>query len=295
MSLSVPNFDACFIGLRRSGNHAIIDWLLSHHENWCHYNNPILKDGSYLVPKDQIVRQGDSPDYSLISVEDYDLRLISDYIGDKLRIILLRDPFNLFASRLQMARNFIDNPQSGFTCLDLISSRAFHLWRQYASEFIYEHVKNTAFINFNFWQSDLDYRKTISRALGWKHTDEGFASKRGWQFSGGSSFANKNVLESWRNFEDDEEYLSLFDEQTIFLHKVMFGKVPNLKFSYQINYHEQIDNFLAACYNLIVKGATEQASKIASELQRKYPQSTQVKQLLVALQRGIFNDNQFSG
>ncbi len=287
--------DACFIGMRRSGNHALLDWILAHHKSWIHFNNATLKDGVFQVDDSQVVSNGPADylglyKYGLVSVEDYDLTLVKEYVGNGMRIILLRDPFNLMASRLQMARNFVNDPDSKFTCFDLISSRAIHLWKQYASEFVFEHVKNTVFLNFNFWFESAEYRKDISRVMGWKHTDEGYGSEKGWVFSGGSSFGSKaKVLESWRNFENDEEYLSLFDIETVHLHKLLFGEVPKLNLDLKSGMHQQVEQLLAPIYDLVDAGRIATAREIAIQMAKTAPGSTQIQQVSKGLQRGCFD------
>lgn len=293
--MQVPECDAYFLGMRRSGNHALLDWILPHHKTWIHYNNAILKNGVLSVDENQIVTEGKADyigeyHYSLASVEDYDLKAVKEYVGDDMKIILLRDPFNLFASRLQMARNFVNDPDSKFTCFDLISSRAIQLWKQYASEFVFEHVKNTVFLNFNFWFESAEYRKDISRTMCWKHTDEGYGSENGWVFSGGSSFGQKaKVLESWKNFENDEEYLSLFDVEVLHLHKLLFGEPPKLNLDLKSGMHKQVEQLLQPVYDLVDAGRNATAREIAIQLAKVCPGSTQVQQVSKALQRGCFD------
>lgn len=283
--MKISSFNSAFVGLRRSGNHAVLDWLLAHHNNWIHYNNVVLED----LTTDQVVHHGKDPDYVVASFEDYDLRAISERIGNRERIVLLRDPFNLFASRLAMVRKFVSDPECKFTCLDLISRRAINLWKQYAREFIYAHVANTVFINFNLWYEDQEYRKDISRVMGWEHTDAGFASHQGWQFSGGSSFSGGNPLESWKNLRDDDEYLSMFDEETVFLSETMYGTKPPLRLKYRADIHEQVDRFLIPCYDLVCRSQFDVAKRLVAKLREIYPYSTQIAQFDIALDRGIFH------
>lgn len=290
MLVPVEDYDVCFLGLRRTGNHAVIDWLLAHHNEYTHYNNCTIQGDQIMVDPQEVVQKGVGG-LRLVSFEDIEIEAVESLAGDRLKIILLRDLFNTFASRLQMVRNFVNNPDFKFTCLDLISQRAFYYWRLYANQSASKQVRDTAFICFNRWLTDDYYRQIISRALGWKHTDAGFRSTAGWTHSGGSSFGHaNNPLESYKHFENDEEFLSYFDQESLDLNETLFGVNPELNLSPQLDYHRKVDQYLMACHKLVSQGNLLQARTALTKLVSVYPGNTQVMQMWVAMERGLFSE-----
>lgn len=232
------------IGMSRSGNHAIINWIRN--QSWgrvCFLNcaepktNPFesarpLEHGSGIeanFPEFDLEneRRGlfAEKDSLIFSHEDCFLGMVTrgafeeqhdDFVGPsdrRIDILVLRDPFNLFASRLKAG-------YSGVT-----RKTAIRIWKQHAREFLGrgaylkgEHV----FISYNRWVTDRDYRRRLAEQLNLPFTDAGFEevahTGRGSSFDGlryDGRASRMKVLERWKTFADDPEYRHLFDDEMI--------------------------------------------------------------------------------
>jgi tetratricopeptide (TPR) repeat protein len=275
---TVP-LDKCgiqFFGMRRSGNHAIIDWMMEWFNfDKYHYNNiQLYSGGKCEVVRDHIDFCAGRPDkeFHLASFEDYwpqyvkrhlkrewigraDSNIVMTNLREDLsgyenlgvamatpqrivsvaqRIGVIRDPFNMVASRLQKVRNSKDKTH---VVANKINENIMSTWKEYAKEALgHQNVMGCKFINFNLWCQDKDYREKCSELiveLPFNYTDKGYGSRLGWRYSGGSSFNDSDqldVLNRWKVFKDDEEYLFFFDDETIELAKELFGEVPDIKF-----------------------------------------------------------------
>ncbi|MGB3295064.1 MAG: hypothetical protein WBB01_18945 [Phormidesmis sp.] len=242
------------VGLRRSGNHAIINWILSQEiGNICWLNDlrmqknpfywkyhallgyhPQYQEKTDRLKKD--LRGEFTPkDCLAYSYEDYDLtevvsnRFISRhdlYFGkskEQYDILILRDPFNLMASRLKSGK--VSVKSKGKTATDL--------WVAYAKEFSGEtqFLENTKVcISYNHWFSDPAYRQVIAQKLKLNFSDAGMneVATQG----GGSSFdgqhlngkaAAMDVLNRWKQFADDPAFQAALSEEARFYSKQIFG------------------------------------------------------------------------
>ena len=112
------------------------------------------------------------------------------------KLIILRDPFNWIASRLQVG----------------LQQHRTHMWKN--------HVRsNEQKIIFNKWFLDRAYRKEVCDMLNLNFTDDGL-DEVFWHGSSsfdGSTFDGKaqemKVLERYKKWENDKKYLSLIDEE----------------------------------------------------------------------------------
>ena len=252
--------------MARSGIHAIVNWMTAQIDGrYCFLNcvglkeNPFeaarpLSSGRPYVANYEAFdlareREGDFSlkDHLLYSYEDCFLGMVvSDtfesnhdaWLGVSERrvdVLVLRDPFNLFASRKKA--EFV-NPD--VTERPVISwSTARRMWKQYAREFIrgrrylpHERV----LIRYNDWATDPAYRRRIARALGVDFTDAGLESVP--ECAGGSSFdgtaydgeaEQMETLQRWKHFRDDEQYRALFDEEMLRFSEEIFGPVPGTR------------------------------------------------------------------
>ncbi|MFQ3217906.1 MAG: hypothetical protein ACI8R9_000669 [Paraglaciecola sp.] len=236
-------------GLKRTGNHALVSWIRLH-TKFAFFNNVIpmyyilkkeiefpevidFKD--WLRPRLYTQRRkllqkfhfvqflNESPlclKSVMVSLEDHELT-VRPFTGVPCtfrNILILRDPYNIFASRIRKSakdhRNLVYPSQN-----NEYMKRVTELWKAHAREFLGEtdHLENRVVIYFNRWFSDLNYRKQISLDLGLDFTDAGFSmvSHKG----GGSSFdgtsfngdnSNMNVLDRRNNLSDKEQ--ALLDE-----------------------------------------------------------------------------------
>lgn len=150
-------------------------------------------------------------------------------------IIILRDPYNLFASRLKWLEK-----SRGDGCrikLDIGQSREkiVNLWKEYAKEYLgYSNYINGSkiAINFNQWHTCLEYRKAIAQKLGLMFSDRGFehvASHIGssfdrFNFQGKAS--KMQILQRFKQYSGNKFYEDIFkDNELLDLSDKIFGKI----------------------------------------------------------------------
>ncbi len=261
------------IGLRRSGNHAIINWIGKQIEDKAVFinhvrplENPYRNQYENLSnprhsppPKDWKYRDLDwwkqekegkfSVKTGLIySYEDQELEKIAHpsferkhdvYVGKsaaRFDVIVMRDPFNLLASRLQT------KPREGglnFSMLEVYSRRYSlpELWIAYAKESLNEtnHLPNKkVVINYNQWFVDINYRRNIADLLKIEFSDRGLndisVSGRGSSFDGtnyAGSATKMDVLNRWQRFTDCESYRKLLNTDGLLDYSQrLFGSIP---------------------------------------------------------------------
>lgn len=248
------------VGLRRSGNHALIDWIKKQQTGpFKHINdvpigeNPFRHEYEYFIdhypeyPKiiEDLQRQSKGEfkpkDCLLFNYEDYALKKVTDtgferkhdwYVGKSARridLIIVRDPFNLLASRLKKGFVSVKSTQANFT----------DLWVSYAKEFLGETnflTQNKVCVSYNRWIQDVDYRRTIAEQLGLTFTDAGFnqVARR----AGGSSFdgtshdgdpSKMNLTGRWKHYLGDDLYQSLLNNKALMAYSErIFGQVSGL-------------------------------------------------------------------
>ena len=217
-------------GLKRSGNHAIINWLKSH-GSFIFFNNvipiaPILKGRKNFPPPEdfnQWLRRKLLPRnlqfaYFLmkialrkrsliVSLEDHDLN-VKPFLRvpcDVTNILIIRDPYNLFSSRIRKS-SLVKNPAYPKNTGPAMN-RVLKLWKSHAREYLGEtnHLENKTCIYFNSWFANRDYRQSVSRTLNVEFTDHGFfkVSKIG----GGSSFDKTN-------FDGSNQMMNVLDRRS---------------------------------------------------------------------------------
>ncbi len=237
-----------FAGIQRSGNHALINWLIAQtsqktcfingafpgispwEKNWgISYPNfpywPQERDQKgALVSKDLVVY---SYENRALNAIEADKDQLSKYIGksrERYIAVILRDPYNTFASYLKF-----DKP---------ITADFVELWKTYAREFIGKTDILTSpkvFINFNRWFSDQDYRRGLAKQLGLTFTDRGLSEVS--HHGGGSSFdaqvfkgqtQKMNVLTRFHLYLDQPEFKAIFaaDPELKQLSDQIFGPLP---------------------------------------------------------------------
>jgi hypothetical protein len=243
-------------GIRRSGNHAVVGWILKHRGlPYVHFNDiqdprdPLTPGGIDVsgVPmwkyKRGLLRKiryrffarnrssfaGSDPslDYRGLAavpslacrVFSYEDKLVADtrcasgiaLPGESSRsVLLLRDPFNLFASLLR----------SGYFSRDLDELPAVYL--SHAEKFLSRNDAQFVGINYNDWVQDAGYRISIARQLGFG--TDGAAYEHVPRNGGGSSFSGRNftgkawrmdVFGRWRHMAENEHFLRLISTPQI--------------------------------------------------------------------------------
>lgn len=186
-------------GMKRSGNHAITNWLIPQLD--CAYFNNVIPLGSILrgrpVPAPQPFEQwhearqrerGQSLSRLLVTLEDHDLGL-TPFLGAELgmrRLLILRSARQMFSSRIRKSFqvDMLAYPRSDGPVLQ----RAIGLWKQHARCFLDgdEACPGRTAILFDAWFRDPGYRAAISEALAVTFDDAGFG--RVSEAGGGSSF-----------------------------------------------------------------------------------------------------------
>lgn len=249
-----------FLGLRRSGIHPVINWVVANHRGKTCFINDLNHQGeinsahqSDLLPvledyPERAVSLAEKKDLLVVGFEDERLLALKNnplcgemmgYSKKAIDILLLRDPFNTFASRLHLMRSRSQNPFVKRFLNPIPGSDISlpELWKRYAHEFLgnTNHLKNRKLvINFNQWAADEEYRRGICEWLGVDFSDDyknrvpayGFGSSfDGQSFDGKSS--EMDVSTRWKNFEEDDEFVKLFaDPEIIELAEIIFPQVP---------------------------------------------------------------------
>jgi len=217
-----------FYHLRRSGGHAVIDWLLAHHRGEkTHYNQAIPQpDGTIISPREttrEIIGEPGEPPFQVVSFEDVPLSHVAERLNPpKQAILLLRDPFNTFASRLETAREHSANNAYDRASENRIDP---NLWKQYAREFLEpDCLPHAIRLSFNRWHQDPDYRREIAGRLDWVFTDAGFETT-----PGDTGPGHVDPFHRWEAYRDDEEYLAHFDDEIMELSRVIFDFAPPIQ------------------------------------------------------------------
>ncbi len=245
-------------GLRRTGNHAIIHWIeqqqlghVRHLNNVAAGTNPYRHKANNLrryhpehhkmaevywrQAKGNFVQR----DCLIYSYEDWSLKKITQprfernrtlYLGNcahRYDVLILRDPFNLFASRLK----------KGYVATKMKTVSMAQMWLEYAKEWVGEDQRllgDRVLINYNRWFADTDYRRSLADQLDVPFSDSGLNKVS--TLGSGSSFdgtaldgqARKmNVTNRWRAFADDPAFRQLFQDEAIWHYsQQIFGHVP---------------------------------------------------------------------
>ena len=284
------------MGLQRSGNHAIISWLIAQFSGGSSlfFNNVKHDCNDPFASADKITSgESDKPlltsdlrdkfwDLIVYSYENDTRKMESDvsflesahdpkWENTKTRflevseysydVIILRDPFNFFASRLVKKSDLTGEKNDKKVVAD---------WKELASEamkWIALDRPNKIVILYNFWFSDKFYRKRICALMGGRFTDRtlNFVPPTG----GGSSFDASNfnhfswnrifrkwykifelkryanvkhyytrmrgakkmdVMERWIRLRNNPEYQEIFkDPDLILLSENLFGVMPGTR------------------------------------------------------------------
>jgi hypothetical protein len=230
-----------FWGLSRTGNHAVIDWIMAQHQDAgyevIHHNNKNPKNCYESVkpylPKAPTPDYREQPVLCVYNFENYslhDVPTIPDYITANfpkiMNVMVCRDPFNYVSSKLNsMFRNHFKE--------NVIS-----LWLMYGYEALGQTSylgSNKVVVNFNRWNVDKDYReKLTTERFGIPFSDAGFhiMSK-----IGKSSFdklvftpdpdIHSRVLNRWQKMLDSQEYRDYFRgrDDVFEVSKRLFGPI----------------------------------------------------------------------
>ncbi len=209
----------------RGGIHVFTGWLINKlPENSVMYYNNVrdptqLKDrliqrtDTRIIPiHTKITSNAESAQYTIKSFESKPLTIddVTIYDTTPVKIIVLRNPFNLLASSLRYQ-------ECNGECPDVwADERLLRMWKDFAIEYI---LRNAVTVLYDRFICDAGYRQTISERLGANiEPDELVTLGMG----GGSSFgSNKEYLQRsemyaehpmMQVFRSDEELIELWDE-----------------------------------------------------------------------------------
>lgn len=272
------------LGLRRSGNHAIISWIVRNFDGVVVHCNDIAPAASPGVPADpfaayanidlrgvsywrykkkllglakyslqrpemisfvnqdplvdkEALRRIPHRDVLVLSYENQDVAHVFSHAFEERRValageshrryavLILRDPYNLFASMLR-----------GGYMHDGNSREIVRLWKEHARSFLAGAVPEgppCTMINYNRWCTDRTYRRNLHARLELPGTY--FDHEQVPPTGGGSSFSGTRfdqrasqmkVLERWRHYANDEAFVGLFDDaELVALSNELFGAV----------------------------------------------------------------------
>jgi hypothetical protein len=184
-----------FYGLRRSGNHAILEWLIQN------MGGPGTRN---VVKPKRVIQCGDSAylnecntygshaevnrDISfcqsafnnlIVAYEDVPTSYSLTNTHDSQKIVILRDIFNLFSSRYKkvVSQSGIDYYKSAMPIDEVVVNK----WKQHANS-------DAIIIIFEKWIESKDYRDSICERLGIPNHD---ITDTMTNFGGGSSFTGQ--------------------------------------------------------------------------------------------------------
>jgi hypothetical protein len=230
------------LSMMRSGHHAICNWIFEQLSGNSLFINRIDGKVNYFIHSDFCSWK---PDHMIFNFEDLSvlqhnmtikkIKHVYD-LGPKFKnVLVLRDPFNLFASRLQMKKIIEKNCKNTTSPVGEFTKEAFALWKNHAFEFLNSsnHLTNKICINYNTWCVSKNYREKIASQLGLEFTDLGFDTVP--VFGGGSSFdgmtfdglAQKmDVFQRYKHYIDFEWFQSQFDYEIKKLSQEIFEFQP---------------------------------------------------------------------
>ncbi|MEM6256649.1 MAG: hypothetical protein AAF821_27415 [Cyanobacteria bacterium P01_D01_bin.156] len=256
--LVVNDIEICFHGMARSGNHAVIDWIINMSPNPVDYWNNVAKCPRKLFFRQKKILLRSHENRSLAEINDNFLEKNHDnYFGrsrKRFNILLIRDPFNLFASRLKQVRNqgfkesttgfLMGHPKYKYG--QSKPSEFVGVWKEHAREFLgitsyLNHPK--VLVNYNKWVTDRNHRmkcasdlnlpyqeKTISRVVGQDGAGAGSSFDK-YDFSGRAS--DMKVFERWKAMRNDPYYRTLFEDFEVWdLSKKIFGDIEGTECLY---------------------------------------------------------------
>ncbi|MCS5693188.1 hypothetical protein NZK33_14525 [Cyanobium sp. FGCU-6] len=285
-----------FIGIMRSGNHAVIQWIqqlfhdkklvflnnIKHSDHnpfnsfaqieYFGYGNPLSYDELINCSKDVLIYsyedrrsvQEDGIDF-LASVFNEKFELKREfYLGaskQRLDLFVIRDPFNLFASRLQMIRK---DPCGGIDLFGLVIEN----WKLLAERIIQLQqapAERQIPILYNRLITDESYQRSIAHRLRGEFVP--FSLQKISEYGLGSSFAtfshlsvsdlflkahkllylkkwihvrkhlkrlkrnqSSTFLTRWQLLAADKEYRQIFrDPEILYLSERLFGEIPGTR------------------------------------------------------------------
>lgn len=219
------------VGIRRSGIHAIQQYISDQLEGPVAVFNDMLPGRVYhnLWPEYK------NAAHTIVTIEDCELSVVaSSRIFSWLRpnhvMLLVRDPFNLFASRFKQLfdTEFTMPKRKARAKLMFDLSRAVMLYPQYIAEFLGQTNHLSAIpVSYNHWLSD---RTAFGQKLNLPCSD--YRPDKVLDIGGGSSFDGvalsgraheMKVLDRWRAYATKKRFLACLTPDIIRIGRELFG------------------------------------------------------------------------
>jgi hypothetical protein len=221
-----------FTGMSRSGNHGVIRWLMAHYEEAGYsvyfYNNTVV---AFLEHLNFVFSDVDrsTKKVFLVSLEDVVINQrfsTLSSISDR-NILLVRDPANLFASRLAgLAPDRGLSFPEGWSEPQRVTAAAatykalpaqIEKYRNHHGEFSgsTNFLKNKLCVSYNRWVKDEDYRCSIvDGGLGLKFSDSKYKTRAGSSF-GKPPASEAEYFDRWKSFWDNPVYAAVRGDESL--------------------------------------------------------------------------------
>lgn len=232
-------------GMRRTGNHAIINWIIKGRAGNVIFCNDLDPGRHPATAPMKRLRRGPGEAAIITSYEDlpsaaFDREPHEAWYGRCKavhHILILRDPFNLFASRFVWKRFrgdlFRDDPAHRAEVIATWKdhARTYLAWQQDGGQDgVFRHA-----LNYNSWVADASYRNDMGRRLGLTSANEGLSEVT--NYGGGSSFEGTNTsatdglryLQRFTKVIGDPAFAVIFrDRELVDLAQRIFGDIPRV-------------------------------------------------------------------
>ncbi len=215
-------------GMQRSGNHAVLSWILGQHDGASLFINNVklsyaLRASRHDARELRAPRRGLAPPLLLLSHEGIDLATqapqatrYDQRARTPQRVVIVRNPYNLFASRFRL------HERRGWQ--RSYGEGGVPMWVGYAQAALGETqpLPGATFVLYDRWVSEEHYRAQIAEVLGLTFTDAGRDQVA--DYGGGSSFdrlsfdgsaSRMDVLRRWEHFRDEPLLRRLADNPEV--------------------------------------------------------------------------------
>ena len=228
-------------GMKRSGNHAIIEWISRNEKGWVLHCNHIKKGQHPLEAIQKRIKLRKGKPVLITSYEEYASKKFQLDFNEKIfgratskfNILILRDPFNLFASRYAWKHDKKFNEPGKHR------DRKIKIWKSNAKLFLdWEANPDDSMnipINYNRWCVDENYKNQIAERLSLTQANSDINQIQ--RFGGGSSFTGtakiddkKVLLQRFLKLANNEDFKSIFeDKELLNLSQNIFGAIEGVE------------------------------------------------------------------
>jgi hypothetical protein len=245
-----------FFGIRRSGNHAVINWLQEGLNNEREESIMHINDVAEVLPTTPLpeidpeniksIIDRAHPGFVILSYEERTFtdrhklehrRIFSN--SEDQDIVLLRSFPNVMASQIRRRNTVTSERRLDRPILRLGLAAVRDIWLDHAQVVLDAVGNGTTGILFDRWFTDRDYRDEIGDEIGFSNIDSGLGDVPNLMGVGGSSFdgaefqgraQQMDLLNRWMTFKKDDAshqlYLSLVTPGVIELNQELFGSNP---------------------------------------------------------------------